>query len=155
MTFYKHFKNKVELALFILQQFNDEGMRRYRKTMDSEHPFEDKVREIMKLKLDQTEELSQAMFTDIHQNRVPELKTFFDRMAQQNIEVIIQDFAQAQKTGDVRSNVNLQFILYMLNQMLLMARDEKLQALYKKPQTLVMELTTFFFYGILSREGKE
>ncbi|KAA3654133.1 MAG: TetR/AcrR family transcriptional regulator [Calditrichaeota bacterium] len=155
MTFYKHFKNKVELALFIMQKFNEEGMQRYHNVMNSNRPFDEKIREIILLKLEQTEELSQPMFKDIHQNRVPELKTYFDQIAKKNIETILQDFALAQKNGDVRPDVNLQFLFYMLNQMLSMARDEKLQALYKKPQTLVIELTTFFFYGILPRQGEK
>jgi hypothetical protein len=39
--------------------------------------------------------------------------------------------------------------------MMSMAKDEELAKLYETPQDLIMELTNFFFYGILPRDGKK
>ena len=57
----------------------------------------------------------------------------------------------AQKKGDVRPDINPNFILYYLDKILEMAKDENLMRLYKSPPDLINELTRFFFYGILPR----
>ena len=60
---------------------------------------------------------------------------------------------EAQKKGEIRSDIKPEFIHYFLNHMFTLAEDENLARLYDSPQDLIMELTNFFFYGILPREG--
>ena len=38
MTFYKHFKNKLDLALFILNKEFEKGISRYKRIMDQDVP---------------------------------------------------------------------------------------------------------------------
>ncbi len=44
------------------------------------------------------------------------------------------------------------FILYFLDHMIDLANDPQLIRLYESAQDLVMELTNFYFYGIMPRE---
>ena len=63
--------------------------------------------------------------------------------------MVLEDYLKAQKSGDVRPDIKPEFILYFLNYMFEMVRDEQLAKLYDSPQSLIMELVSFFFYGIL------
>jgi hypothetical protein len=54
--------------------------------------------------------------------------------------------------ADVRPDINPQFILYFLDKIIEICKDEYLMNLYKRPQDLIPEVTRFFFYGILSRK---
>ncbi|KAA3618759.1 MAG: TetR/AcrR family transcriptional regulator [Calditrichaeota bacterium] len=154
MTFYKHFRNKLELAKFILKKMTDEGIANYQEIMAKDISFREKVRQTIELKLEQTNDLSQAFFADIHNNKIPELKAYFDELVQFSIKIILDDYTAAQKRGEIRKNVKPEFIMYFLNQLFVMTEDENLQKLYKQPQALIMELTNFFFYGILERDCK-
>jgi hypothetical protein len=66
--------------------------------------------------------------------------------------LIIKDYAKAQKRGDIRQDMKIEFILWYLNKMLDLMEDEALQKMYDSPQDLIMEMVNFFFYGIMPRK---
>lgn len=155
MTFYKHFSNKVELVKFLIKKIYDDAMADYRKIMDRPIPFSEKVKQTIQLKLEGTENLSQEFILDIQRDADPEILELFNEIVQKNIDEIINDFIEAQKNGEIRSDIKPEFIHFFLNHMFTLAEDEKLARLYESPQALIMELTNFFFYGILPRNEGE
>ena len=52
MTFYRTFSNKQEVAAAVLTDVLDSSMQRYRAAMDSDAPFEERIREVVLLKHD-------------------------------------------------------------------------------------------------------
>ncbi len=152
MTFYKHFKNKLDLALFIINNIFEEGINRYKRIMDRDVPFSEKAKEIVKLKLESTEDISKEMLKDFYDNSIPEVSEMMQKIAQANFKLLLDDMTDAQKKGEIRQDINLHFIIHMLGQMQEMAMDEKLLNMYGSTQALASEFINFFFYGILSRE---
>ena len=152
MTFYKHFKNKDELVKYIIDLITGIAMKKYREIMDSDIPFIKKVEKSIKLKMESSNDMSQEFFDDFHKNASPELREHFNELVHANLNTIQNDYIKAQKKGDVRPDINPNFILYYLDKILEMAKDENLMKLYKSPPDLINELTRFFFYGILSRK---
>ena len=75
----------------------------------------------------------------------------FQNIYQENIQMVLNDYLKAQKRGDIRKDIKPEFILYFLNHMITMTDDDQLSSLYSSPQDMIMELTNFFFYGILPR----
>ena len=63
--------------------------------------------------------------------------------------MFMEDFAIAQKEGNIRKDVKVEFLIYYLNHMLELTHDEYLLKLYPTPQELILEITNFFFYGVL------
>jgi len=149
MTFYKHFKNKNELVKTMIIQITDEAMVQYREMMDSDIPFEEKVRGTIQMKLDGTSEMSQAFYADYLPNAEPELLEFMQMRAQEMYGEIIQDYKKAQEKGEIRQDVKIEFILWYLNKMLDLMKDEQLEKMYDSPQDLILEMVNFFFYGIM------
>jgi AcrR family transcriptional regulator len=152
MTFYKHFKNKDELVKNIIDLITGIAMNKYREIMDSDIPFIQKVEKSIQLKMESSNEMSQEFFDDFHRNASPELREHFNKLVHFNLQTIQNDYIKAQKKGDIRPDINPNFILYYLDKILEMAKDENLMKMYKSPPDLINELTRFFFYGILSRE---
>ena len=152
MTFYKHFKNKDELVKYIIDLITGIAMKKYREIMDSDIPFTEKVEKSIQLKMESSNDMSQEFFDDFHKNASPELREHFNKLVHANLNTIQNDYIKAQKQGDVRPDINPNFILYYLDKILEMAKDENLMKLYKSPPDLINELTRFFFYGILSRK---
>ena len=68
-------------------------------------------------------------------------------------KIIEQRIQEAQKRGDIRKDLKPEFIMYFLNKMMELIQDEHLESLYPNPQDLIMELTNFFFYGIMPRDA--
>jgi AcrR family transcriptional regulator len=151
MTFYKHFKNKNELVKTMIIQMTDDALEKYRSLMDSDVPFEEKVRETIQLKLEGTDQMSQAFFSDYIPDAEPELHDFIHQRMHETMGLIIQDYTEAQERGDIRQDIKIEFILWYLNKMLDMMGDEALEKMYDSPQDLIMEMVNFFFYGIMPR----
>lgn len=149
MTFYKHFRNKIDLTKYLLNQVYSEQMAEYRKIMDSQIPYPEKVKKIIQQKQENTIMISQEFFNDLWRNPIPEVVKLLEKNREESLTEVLNDLEAAREKGDIRKDINPEFILYFLNGMSEMAKDENLLRLYKSPNNLIMELTNIFFYGIL------
>ncbi len=150
MTFYKYFKNKIELIKYLLNQIFSEQMTEYRKIITQRISFPEKVKQIIQLKHEQTKMTSQEFFYDLWKNPNPEIVELLEKLKEESLNEVLNDFKAAKENGDIRQNLKPEFILYFLNHMIEMAKDQNLLSLYNSPNELAMELTNFFFYGILT-----
>lgn len=151
MTFYKHFKNKIELVVKVYETIVEESWVKYRKLMDSNISFENKIQGIFKLKREGVQDLSKEFYADLLKSDIPEIQNMIQKAMKKNFQIFINDLNEAQKKGEVRKDIKPEFIMYFINHMIEMANDTKLSALYSNPEELIMELNKFFFYGVLPR----
>ncbi len=149
MTFYKHFNNKIDLAKYILKAFFNKSMDKYRGIMAKQISFPEKVRQIVQLEQKNAEMYTQEFFNDLFKNPDPRILELMKKMTTDANNEVLRDFKNAQANGDIRKGVNPEFILFFLNHMTEMVKDERLSKHYTSHEGLIMELTNFFFYGIL------
>ena len=154
MTFYKHFSNKTDLVKFIMHEISENSLKMYDDIMALDLPFIEKIEKTIELKIEQTENVSEAFFNDFHRQNDPELNQILNEQRISNIKVITSWYVKAQKNGDIRKDIKPEFIIYLLNQLMEMVKDEKLLKLYKTPHDLIRELTNFFFYGLLPGDNR-
>ena len=155
MTFYKHFKNKIELIKYLIDHILDKAMKKYRNIMDSDIPFKEKIIKTLDLKMEQTMDMSNEFFNDYVRHADLEMIDLLQQKRNEMMDSILNDYIEAQKMGDIRKDIKPEFILYFLNQSVEMTKDEQLEKMYDNPQDMIMELTNFFFYGLLPRDGKK
>lgn len=151
MTFYNHFKNKVELAVYVLEKVMQTGMEIYRNIMDREGPFAEKAADFVQMKMDASDGISQAILEDFLHSPIPEVAEYLNVKTRENLEMLLNDFSKAQKKGEIRPDIEPRFLLYFINQMRAMASDNNLIALYDSPLAMSRELLNLLFYGILTR----
>jgi AcrR family transcriptional regulator len=154
MTFYKHFKNKNDLVRFIMKEMSDYSLKLYDEIMSEDIPFVEKIRKSVELKIEQTENISEAFFRDFHRQNDPELNQVLQEQRLSNLRTVTDWYLKAQKEGDIRRDIKPEFIVYFLNHMIEMVNDEKLVGMYEHPGELIKELTNFFFYGLLPAENR-
>ena len=152
VTFYKHFPNKVELVKLIFNEMIAEGFERFEEIEAMDVPFTDKVECLIQMKLEQTEDMNQEFVKDIWQNSNPEIQQHVEQKLQESMARVKKFYAEAQEKGEIRRGIELDFIMYMSDQLRAMAIDERLTTLYATPQELIVELIRFFFYGIMPGE---
>jgi AcrR family transcriptional regulator len=151
MTFYKFFANKFDLLKFILEKITSESLAEYRDILKQDIPYAEKVTQMIQMKLKYTDEISQEFFNDLYKNAEPELVAFWQQKTQEIMRLVLEDLKAVQAQGDVRAEIKPEFILYFLNHLFEIVKDDRLLQLYDSPQALIDELTRFFFYGILPR----
>jgi AcrR family transcriptional regulator len=155
MTFYKYFDNKIDIALAVLNRLMSAAQKEYRNIMTEDRPYSWKFRQIIKMKMRISEQMSTEMMRDFFGGKYPEIQEFLTKKLGQTTKWFIQDFVTAQEKGGARKDVKPEFVSYFLNLMMEMVKDEKLLQLYGSTQELTSELINFFFYGILSLAEEE
>ena len=152
MTFYKHFDNKIDLVKYILEGIYAEAMLNYKSIMNSDIPYNEKFEKTIQMKMDNTSEMSEEFLHDYMQSENKELTSHLVSMRNEQIKIILNDYIEAQTRGDIRKDIKPEFILYFLNHLFEMVKDPNLEKLYDQPQKMIMEVTRFFFYGIMGGE---
>ncbi|MBA7586129.1 hypothetical protein ES708_28125 [subsurface metagenome] len=155
MTFYKHFKNKMELIKYLINHITDKAMKKYRAIMDSDISFPEKVKKTLDLKMESSQDMSNEFYDDYVRHADSEMIDLLQQKRNEMMGSILNDYIEAQKMGDIRKDIKPEFILYFLNQSVEMIKDEQLEKMYDNPQDMIMEFTNFFFYGVLPRDGKK
>lgn len=62
-----------------------------------------------------------------------------------------EDLRFAQEKGEIRKDLKLDFVIYMLNGLNEKMSDKNLIEMYDSPQELAVELANFIFYGIMPK----
>ena len=154
MTFYKYFPNKIELAKYIFSELINENEIKYDKLMASDLSFAEKTDQVIKLKLDSMNSMSNDLIKEIMIAN-PEIQDLFHQKRQELYGKVIKQYIEAQKNGDIRPDIKPEFILYLLNALTELTKDENLLNIFPDLTEFVKELTNFFFYGILARSNEQ
>lgn len=149
MSFYRSYKNKNAIAEALIEQVFNNSIRRYNQIMESDADFRIKVGSLVKLKYEDVKGISEEFINDIYKKDSSTLSQKLENYRQQSLAQVRQDFIKAQKNGEIRKDLNIDFMMYMLNDMNIKLFDKELLKIYKTEEALIMELTNFFFYGIL------
>ena len=153
-TFYKYFTNKTNLTEVILKKETEQGMQRYREIMNSEIRFEEKVEQLIRMKLDQTKGMSSEFVEDLLTNAPVEIGALHHQLSAAAVEEIMEDLRAAQEKGEISREIRPGFILWFLGHMTDMVQDQNLKGLYPSPSDMMRELMRFFFYGIMPGKGQ-
>ena len=152
MTYYKYFTNKIDLVKTIMDSILQVSLIKYKSIMASDLPYPEKVVELIHLKKDQVEHMSSEFFKDYVQSGDPDLISYLEQLSGESMQMFLDDFRKAQDNGDIRQDLKIEFIMYVMNHLIEMASEDALLNIYDQPQDLVMEITNFLFYGILNRD---
>ncbi|MFO7576023.1 MAG: TetR/AcrR family transcriptional regulator [Bacteroidales bacterium] len=152
MTFYRCFKNKTELAKTIYLQIISEGVEKFDAILEAETSATEKLRQILLLKLEGTNNVSHEFITDFYSSTDTGLKEFVEETTRTTWSGLISSFRKAQERGYFRKDFKPEFILYLSQNITPMMTDENLLKLYGSPQDLIMEFANFFTYGISPHE---
>ncbi|MFK5856081.1 MAG: TetR/AcrR family transcriptional regulator [Bacteroidota bacterium] len=154
MTYYRLFNNKNDVAEKVLEDIMEDGMMKYRKIMDQQIPYPEKMKQMLVLKKESSSEISEEFIRDIYEDGESGLLQKMSAYAVNANEIVKEDYRIAQSEGWIRKDLKLDFIMYMSDSLTAMLLDKNLLSMYDSPQEAIMEITNFFFYGILSAENR-
>ena len=81
----------------------------------------------------------------------PELKKYIEEETKNFLDELRKIFSDAQKKGEIRSDIKVDFVIYMMNVMKEVFKDENLQKLYPDFASLMKDAFNFFYYGVLKK----
>ena len=153
MTFYKYFSNKTAIAKYLIEDLFETTMKVYKEIYKSDSSYEEKVKKMLDLKMSNAHEMSQELLDDIYKYQDEELYITIENIKKRMFEIYLDDLRKAQKLGEIRADVKPEFMLYFLNNLTEMFTDQRLAGIYPNPEQMIVEVLSFFFYGIMPRKN--
>ena len=151
VTFYKHFRNKEEVAIRALDEIMEENITLFRDIMDSEETYHQKLRRIFDLKIQKSREYGSPFLQDILSAR-GKLHDFILKKRQENISLTRQLLEEGQKAGEIHPGITVELFLYYGDLLTRAVEDDIFTALIPDIQTRIEEVTRFFLYGIINEK---
>ena len=151
MTFYKYFRNKNDLAKRLIVTLLDEGQGVFDEIMSQDIKFTEKIGQFIQLKLDYGKRISKEFYRDLL-GYTPEIHQFMMERSQKGMQQMMNIFREAQKKGEIREDLNLEFLSFMLDHLLELREDPRLLSIFPSIYELTRDWLNLFFYGIMGRE---
>lgn len=148
MTFYKFFPDKISLAKDVFENEVKTGLARFREIMNSQSTPHEKVKAMMALKSESTNNISREFLNDFYSSEKTELVGFVHDLTARTWNEAIDDFRKAQENGVFRKDFKPEFLFLISQKIAESLTDPKLLALYLTPHELLKEMSNFFCYGI-------
>lgn len=154
MTFYKYFKNKLELMKCIIDRNTNDAMSRYREIMSSDISFNRKIEQMIIMKLEFSDKYGPILIKDIIEN-VKELHDYIFSLQADTIAASIEMYKAGVKEGYIRKNITEQYFVFTLNYFTRMLDDPEYIRLFPDISERIREGVELFFYGIYNFREKE
>jgi len=128
MTFYRYFSNKLELAKAVFDAVAEKGMHDFKAVLYSDTSPSEKLENMLRLKLEGTNEISNEFVSDFYNNEDLGLKQYIEEKTQTFLKEVIEDIRIAQQKGWFRKDMKPEFFLYMSQKSIDLMNDEYLKS---------------------------
>jgi AcrR family transcriptional regulator len=148
MTFYKYFSNKIDLARQIWNLWMDQGYAKLDEIDALDVSLQEKIRLMFQWKTNFIKRLNKEFIEELMDLRI--------RTDQQRILDRFELFiAKAQKRGEIRTDINPQFLIAVVDKLYELADNRQLVARYDDLMEFHREVKDFFWYGIIARPNQK
>ena len=151
MTFYKYFKNKTELAEYIIFFILDNAQKEFDSIWNEISTFQYKIDLFIKLKMIYAKKFSKEFLSDF-MNLSPKIHDKVMDYSRKNQITFIKLIEQAQSKGVIRKDVSFDFITLMLNHFIELRDDNSFLNLYENVEDITSDMLNFFFYGVMGKK---
>jgi len=157
MTFYRSFKNKFDILTYIIKDSYDRILKGSMKILKRKDiSFAEKMKEIMAFKMKVLGSMGDAFTNDVLSYKDPDYGKFLEQKNTEAVEFAKKLYADAQKSGDIRPDVNIELIMFTAEHLSLMVKEvmsnEKFKKLYPDKAQVIEESIKLFLYGIINRK---
>ncbi|HKK43344.1 MAG TPA: TetR/AcrR family transcriptional regulator [Bacteroidales bacterium] len=148
MTFYRCFDNKTHLVKTIYSNLVEDTLARFFDIIRSGEASSERMKKLLMLKMESTENLSREFLVDLYDSPGSELHQFVEKTNRRIWGEMIEGFRYAQENGMFRKSFNPEFLMIISQKLATIMTDKELLQLYDNPQDLIMEFLNLITYGI-------
>jgi len=149
MTFYKYFDNKNHLIRTMLSEMISANTKRYEEIIAMETIFAEKIKQMIEMKLNMTNEYSMDFLKDIYSD--PELFSFLNNYSNEFYVRIRKDFMDAQNRNELSKGVNIDIAFYLMFKLQDVFKDEAMLSQFDNITVILDEWLKIILYGIIKR----
>ena len=150
MTYYKYYSNKHEMVKTVLAVFFGELIEMFEKLDRKNISFKEKFDRMFALEVEKIKEMGQDLFMEISNPKGDLYEIYSDEMACY-LEWFAKYYRKAQKRGDVRKNISIESIIFIMGQFEDLMNKPEMVKMFPKYEDRIMELGNIFLYGIIEQ----
>ncbi len=151
-TYYDYFSNKGEIVRYVLDDYMNNVTQKYHSIMECEIPFPEKLHKIIDMKIDTIRNFSMEFMEDLLSPQSEELRGYFEQKAEQNKELVYKFYFDAQKQGDLRSDIPVEIIMAMQNHLMDLCKNDEFRSKFKDVSTMLKQVSELYLFGVINRK---
>lgn len=148
-TFYTFYDNKTALVIYLLKELTDEMLFDYRKVIESGLSFPLKMSKLLDLKYESTKKFSMEFVADFFHPDSDEILAYYTNIVKESMELTRSFFSDAQLKGEMNSNLDLDFVMLMMQKMSEISSASDIIAFFSDSETMTRQLSQFMIYGLM------
>lgn len=152
MTLYRSFSNKEEIACKVIRLIAEKNMEKYQLVMSKPVSFPEKIKAFIFLKSEGAKDFSVDFIKDVYSNKTSIFREEINKLQLQSKELFMKDLRMAQENGELRNDLKLEMIPYLISDMIRKMNDETFLAIFEDLTEATEQMMTHFFNGILPLE---
>jgi AcrR family transcriptional regulator len=152
-TFYVYYENKTDLLIKLLEHGYEKNLQKIRAIRNSELPFSEKLIQITNDNIAELEKMTPEFLADIHDPSFVEVKEHYERKQEHWEKNTLNFFTEAQKRGEIRPNLDIEFLQRFINYSIASFKDAPIRKRYPDTILLMRKIADMLFYGILGKEN--
>jgi AcrR family transcriptional regulator len=154
MSFYRHFKDKDELAIRVLGAHFSGRMAALEKILAEDSPFEERLRRVLELKAEGFKAAGNEMVREVLTDRASPVGRFLGEIQQNQARRTREIFIELQRRGDIRRDIGVEVVLHAVEGIWRAFADEALLRLYPDKSRLYHELFQAVYHGVLPQRNR-
>jgi AcrR family transcriptional regulator len=153
-TFYVYYENKTDLLIKLLEKMYEENAREIISIGNSNLSFSKKLIEMTNFNIAQIEQMTPEFLADIHDPSFVEVLEYYKNKSKLSQEWTQKFFAEAQKKGEIRADLDIDFLQRFMNYAIASYKNEDIRKRYPNTAILMRKVADMLFYGILGKGEK-
>jgi AcrR family transcriptional regulator len=152
-TFYVYYENKSDLLNKLLEHIYEINSREIFAISESTIPFSEKLIQITNYNITQIEQMTPEFLADINDPSFVEVCEYYKNRKVHSEEWTYNFFTEAQQRGDIRDNLDIEFLQRFMNYAIASYKNEEIGKRYPDTALLMRKIADMLFYGILGKEN--
>lgn len=148
-TFYTFYENKSALVIFLLEQIIEEMMTEYKRIINAELPFSVKIEQMLTLKYESSKSFSMEFVDDFFHPDAEDILAIYTKITQESMSMIHSFFINAQKNNEINPDLDITFVMLMMQKMLDITSQPDVMKLFPDTETMTRQISQFVIYGIM------
>ena len=148
-TFYTFYENKTALVLYILTDMFEGIKLANFKTFEADIPFSKKMEIMLESKLKLSESITLEFIADFYSPDAGEVYEYFQKFTNESTEFTRQFFREAQENGEMNPNLNLDFVMFMIQKIGELCSKTELMAMFPDAESMTRQISEYALYGIM------
>ncbi len=153
-TFYAYYKDKTTLIIHLLEDWNETLIQSYRSIIESEQPFAARMQELLALKYEMSRNFSMEFVADFFNPQASGILEQFSKMTANSLETTRNFFIKAQEKGEMNPNLQLDFVMWLLQKQLELFRSDDILHLFPNAESLARQFSESLIYGIMPHNNE-